>query len=606
MKIGISRARLSVLSLAVSGVLPALAQTESTSALKEVVVTATRSEMLADAVISDVTVITRDDIERGTGRTVTELIARVAGVQTSANGGLGKTSSIFIRGSESRHVLLLVDGMRYGSSTAGTPSFDTIALESIERIEVLKGPASALYGSDAVGGVIQIFTRKGTQGLHPYASVTAGEGDRGELTAGLTGGATNLTYAVGVQTLSEKGYSSTNPRVAFGSFNPDRDGFSQNSANASLNWKIAEGWKLDVKAFGAEGTSQFDSGAGNFDVRNEFSTSVYGLGLSGRLMSHWTARLSAGNSADKSNSFTSTTPSSFNTAQDQWSWQNDVATPVGTVVVGFDSLKETVSGTTAYTVASRTTDSWFAGLNGSAGAHSWQVNARQDHNSQFGDATTGLAAYGFRWTPEFRVHTSYGTSFKAPSFNTLYFPGFGNATTQPETGKNLELGAAYAMGSHQVSLTYYANRIQGFITLEPKVANVPLASIKGWTLAYEGEVDKLDYKVTLDTLDARNELTGLKLQRRADSQFTAQVNYASGPWKWGASLLAVGDTYDNAANTTVLGGYGTVDAYARYKVQKDWSVEGRVVNLGDKFYQTASGYNQIGRAAYLTVRYQPK
>ena len=190
--------------------------------------------------------------------TVTELIARLAGVRTASNGGLGKTSSLFVRGTESRHVLLLVDGVRYGSATAGTPSFDTIALESIERIEVLKGPASALYGSDAVGGVIQIFTRQGTSGFHPYASVTAGEGDRGELTAGVTGGAASLNYAVGVQTLSEKGFSATNPRVSSNGFNPDRDGLSQNSANASVNWKIAEGWKLDARVFQADGTSQYD------------------------------------------------------------------------------------------------------------------------------------------------------------------------------------------------------------------------------------------------------------------------------------------------------------------------------------------------------------
>ena len=149
--------------------------------LSPTVVTATRTESRADAVLSDVKVITREEIERGTGRTVSELLARLAGVQMSANGGLGKSSSVFIRGTESRHVLLLVDGVRVGSATLGTPNFDNIPIESIERIEVLKGPASALYGSDAVGGVIQIFTREGREGISPYASATVGSAGRRQL-----------------------------------------------------------------------------------------------------------------------------------------------------------------------------------------------------------------------------------------------------------------------------------------------------------------------------------------------------------------------------------------------------------------------------------------
>lgn len=578
--------------------------------LKEVVVTATRSETLANDLISDVAVISRQDIDSGVGRTVGELLARVAGVKVASNGGLGKNSSVFIRGTENRHVLLLVDGVRYGSATTGTPNFDTIALEVIERIEVLKGPASALYGSDAVGGVIQIFTRKGSAGFHPYASLTVGENDRAEVAAGLNGGTADLNYAFGVQNLNEKGFSATNPRVSFNGFNADRDGLSQNSAYASASWKVTDGWKLDGRALQSTGTSQFDNGASTFDARGEFETQVFGLGLQGRLSAIWKSRISVSSSTDKSSSFTSAVPSLFNTKQDQWTWQNDVTTPVGVVVAGFDNLKETVSGTTAYTVDSRTTESVFAGLNGQAGAHSWQVNARQDHNSQFGDATTGLVGYGFKITPDLRAHASYGTSFKMPSFNTLYFPltnGFqGNSTTQPETGKNTEIGVAYAVGSHQLSVTYYDNRIQGFITTTPVVTNTPFARIEGWTLAYEGEVGAWDYRTAVDFLDARNEANNRKLQRRADIQLTANANYTVGDWKWGSSLLAATEAFDDAANTKTLGGYGTVDVYTRYAVKKDWSVEGRIVNLGDKFYQTTMGYNQTGRSAYVTLRYQPK
>ena len=598
-------------TVAVAVALPSASHAQSL--LKDVVVTATRSESRADALISDLAVITREDIERGTGRTVSELLARVAGVQMSATGGLGKTSSIFIRGAENRHVLLLVDGVRYGSATAGQANFDNIALEGIERIEVLKGPASALYGSDAVGGVIQIFTRKGAAGLQPYsrpyASVTAGSAARREVSAGLSGGTADLGYSLGVQNLREKGFSATNPTVAFNSFNPDADGFSQNSVNASVDWKFAPGWKADARVFQARGSSQFDNGPTAFDAKTDTVTKVYGLGVEGQLAGNWKSRLSLGKSEDLSTSASSAVPSVFNTFQDQWTWLNELATPIGKLVAGYERVVQKVGGTTTYSVDSRTTNSWLAGLNGAAGGHSWQINLRRDQDSQFGDATTGLAGYGFKFTPNWRAHAAYGTSFKAPTFNQLYFvsPFFnGNPSTQPEYGRSSELGLAYATGADEVKLTHFANRIKGFINATTVVTNVPHARIEGWTLAYEGQRDAWRFRTALDLLDARNELTQLKLPRRANRQLTAGVDYAVGAWKFGTTLLAASNRFDNAANTVPLAGYATVDIHADYALAKDWSVQARINNLGDKPYETAAGYNQAGRSTYVTLRYQPK
>ena len=577
--------------------------------LKETVITATRTESRADAVISDVTVITREDIERGTGRTVSELLARVSGVQMAATGGLGKASSIFIRGTESRHVLLLVDGVRYGSATAGSANFDNIALENIDRMEVLKGPASALYGSDAVGGVIQIFTRKGTPGLHPYGSVTLGSAARREVSAGLSGGTADVTYSLGVQHLREKGFSATNPQVAFNSYNPDADGFSQSSVNASVDWKFAPGWKADARVFQATGSTQFDNGPTAFDAKTDAVTKVLGLGVEGQLTAGWKSRLALGKSEDLSTSFSSPVPSVFNTLQDQWTWLNEIATPIGKLVAGYERVVQKVGSTTTYSVDTRTTNSWLAGLNGAAGAHSWQLNLRRDQDSQFGDATTGLAGYGFKFTPNWRAHAAYGSSFKAPTFNQLYFvsPFFnGNPSTQPEFGRSSELGVAYAAGADEVKLTYFANRLKGFINATTVVTNVPYARIDGWTLAYEGQRDAWTFRAALDLLDARNELTQRKLPRRADRQLTAGVDYAVGAWKFGTTLLAASNRFDNAANTVPLGGYATVDVHADYALAKDWSMQARINNLGDKPYETAAGYNQAGRSTYLTMRYQPK
>lgn len=606
MKTSYFHARLAALPLAVAAVaitsLPAFAQNQ----LKETVVTATRSESRADALISDVTVITRDEIERSTGRTLVELLARAGGVQLTANGALGKLSGVFVRGTEPRHVLLLVDGVRYGSATSGQAIFDTLPLEMIERIEVLKGPASALYGSDAVGGVIQVFTRKGIAGFQPFGSVTVGSQERGEIAAGVRGSEGNVSYALGVQSLREKGISATNPKVPFGSFNADTDAFSQNSVNASLGWKFLPGWKLDANVLGVEGVSNYDNGAGAFDARARLGSRVLGLGVEGQVLQNLKSRLAFGRSQDTSIDVAAAGETRFNTERDQLTWLNEVATSVGKLVFGYEQVAEKVDSSTAYTVGSRTIDSLMLGLHGASGPHSWQANLRRDSNSQFGDATTGLLGYGFRFTPNWRAHASHGTSFKAPTFNQLYFPVFGNASTQPEQGINSEATVAFNAGAHEVSLTYYNNRIKGFITNLPVVVNIPYARMEGVTLAYTGQAGPVAVRATLDQLDARNELNGRKLNRRADQQLTLGLDYATGVWKFGATVLSQSERFDDVANTVRLGAFATLDLYADYQVNKDWTLQARLNNITDATYETALGYNQSGASVYVTLRYSPK
>jgi vitamin B12 transporter len=259
---------LSFLSLAIAA-LPAMAQTAAalpgdapSVSLQSTVVTATRTPQRDDALVSDVVVIDRATIEKSTGRTLPELLARVPGVQFSANGGLGKNSSVNIRGAEARHTVLLVDGVRFGSATSGSPNWDTIPVDMIERIEILKGPASALYGSEAVGGVVQVFLRKGATGLSAYSSVTAGSRGYGQVTAGVNGGSGPLVYSLGVQKTRDSGFSSTNSRVQFGNFNPDDDGFDQNSINAAVSYQLSPDWKVDAGLLAADNTNHTDDGPG--------------------------------------------------------------------------------------------------------------------------------------------------------------------------------------------------------------------------------------------------------------------------------------------------------------------------------------------------------
>ena len=282
--------------------------------LKPVVVTATRSATAADELVGDVSVIDRSAIEASTARTLSELLARVPGVQMSSNGGLGKASSVFIRGSESRHTILLVDGVRLGSATLGTPSWDNIPLDMIERIEVLKGPASALYGSDAVGGVVQVFLRKGRDGLHPYALMTAGSRGHLQAAAGLQAGQGPLSYSLGVQRLREQGFSATNAKALFGNYNPDRDPFEQDSFNASARYEIARSWSIDAGLFYSHGISAFDDGP-NRNSRLRLRDVTAHAGVKGQLTSGWQTELRYSEGRDTSNTIEASFSGAFETRQ---------------------------------------------------------------------------------------------------------------------------------------------------------------------------------------------------------------------------------------------------------------------------------------------------
>ena len=609
MKNTLNSARLAVLPLALSSACASLAFAQTTPALPETVVTATRVATRADQLTSEVIVVDREAIERSAGRTLPEVLARTASVQVAANGGRGKTSSVFIRGTESRHTILLIDGVRYGTATAGTPAWDNIPVDMIERIEVLKGPASALYGPDAAGGVVQIFTRRGAQGFAPFAAVTLGSNSYQELSAGLRGGKDNVSYALGVSHTDDKGFSATNSSVPFGSYNPDRDGFKQKAFNASVDWQLNSDWKLSAGAVYADGTNQFDDGPG-VDTKSDARTTVLRAGVEGRITPDWTTRLNYNQGTDRSNALVSASvfniPGLFESQQDQWTWQNDIKTPVGTVVAGAETLLQKVNSSTAYTVTERRINAVFAGLSGTANSHSWQLNARRDDNSQFGGSSTGYAGYGYQFNPNWRAHAGYGTSFVAPSFNQLYWPGFGNALLEPEEGKNLEFGVDWTQGNHHVKLIRFDNKIRGFITSGKAPVNLPRARIEGWTLGYDGTFDALTLRAAVDALDPRNELTGKQLRRRSKSQVTLGADYSVGAWSFGGSLLQVGRRYEDDANKTALAGYTTVDLQASYAFARDWNVQAKLNNVGDREYETAQGYNQPGRQFFVTLRYSPK
>ena len=587
-------------------------------ALPEVIVTATRQPQRVDETVSDVTVIGRAQIERAAGRTLAALLAEQPGVQTASNGGLGTASSVFLRGAESRHTLLLIDGVRYGSATLGLASFENIPLEQIERIEIVRGPMSSLYGPDAVGGVIQVFTRRGGAASRPSANLTLGSERYAAAGAGIGGASDNgvIDYGLNVQRQRTRGFSATNPRAPFGQFNPDRDGFEQTSVSANLGARLAADWRASAFVLDSRGTAHFDDGAppGNpgVDTRSRVRSTVGGLGLDGRLSPIWRTQLRVGQSRDLTDTIAAAQAfnlGAFRTTQAQLTWQNDIATPLGTVLAAVEQLRQRVASTsTDYAVSQRTINALVLGLNGAAGAHHWQASTRRDHNSQFGGQTTGSAGYGYDLTPRWRVGLATGTTFVAPSFNQLYFPDFGNPNLQPERGRQREASVRYAAGGHEVRLVAYDNRIRGFIPSGPRPVNVPRARIEGVTLAYSGRFGPLALSAALDALDPRDEATGRQLPRRASRALTTAADWVAGDWSVGATLNAAGQRYDDPANTSArrLGGYGWVGLRARRDLSRAWQLAARLDNVTDRAIENVLGYNQPGRQFFVTLRWMPQ
>ena len=587
----------------------ALAQT---STLPAVQVTATRTPTRIDEAISEVTVIERAQIERATGRTLAELLAQQPGVQFTANGGPGTASSVYLRGLEARHTLLLIDGVRYGSATLGTPAWDNLPLDAIERIEIVRGPLSSLYGSDAVGGVIQIFTRRSAPGLHANGNLTLGSKASRQVGAGLSFGQGAIDGALQLQHTRTRGFSATNANEPFGSFNPDDDGFRQNSLTGQLGISFGAGWRADARVLSSHGETQYDDGPGA-DSRAALRSEVLALELGGPVTTAWRSKLRVSRSTDAYETLASasafTDLGSTATVQQQIAWENSVITPVGTALLIAEHVRQKVSrAVTPYDVSDRTINSLGLGLDGRAGRHTWQASLRHDRNSQFGAQTTGALGYGFDITPTWRAAASYGTSFVAPSFNQLYYPAFGNPDLLPEEGKQAEISLRWAADGHELRGAYFDNRIRGYISSGPAPVNVPKTQIDGVSLSYQAKQGAWTGAASVEHVNPRNATEGSanldkQLPRRAKDSLKLAADLDLGAWQLGGVANAFGHRFDDSANARRLAGYATLDLHADWRFAPSWALGLRLNNLANRQYETVYGYNQPGREVYATLRY---
>jgi vitamin B12 transporter len=509
-----------------------------------------------------------------------------------------------MRGLEGRHTLLLIDGVRYGSATNGTPIWDNLPLDAIERIEIVRGPLSALYGSDAVGGVVQIFTRQAGKGLALHGRVAAGSHGQRQAAAGLRWGAGPFSAALGLSASRDDGFSATNARAQFNNHHPDRDGFDQDALNLRLGLELAGDWKLEALGLDSRGESQFDDGPGR-DARAKLRSQVLSLQASGTIAGAWRSQLRLGRSVDENDVLVSAFGTGLTgSTQRTLSWEHHLPTAAGQFLGVLERVEQRVQRPgTPYAVSERHIDSLGLGLNGKAGVHHWQLAARNDRNSQFGRQSTGSFGYGLDMNAQLRASVSMGTSFVAPSFNQLYFPGFGNPNLLPEEGRHQELAVRWAQGSSQLRAAWFTHRIRGYITGGQNAQNIPRAQVEGLSLSFEGQWLGWDLNASVEALDPRNAATDKLLPRRAKEHLRLGLAREWSGWTLGAQLRHVGDSFDDAANTRALRGYSVVDLRADWRMAADWALGLKLNNVADRAYETAYGFNQPGREWQLVLRW---
>jgi vitamin B12 transporter len=596
--------------------LPAAAQ--ATRTLEPVTVTATRTPQAAREVLSDNVTITSEDIARSGQTSLVDLLQRQRGLEISRNGGPGQVASVFIRGADNNKTVVLVDGVRVGSSTTGGASWAGIPLTQIDHIEIVYGPLSSLYGADAMGGVVQIFTKQSEGPAAPTAAVGVGSQGLRTVEAGVSGsseagaGGQKLRYAIRAAHEQADNFSATKPG-AFG-HNPDKDGYDSDSVSGRLALEWAKGQEAGVTFLHNRLDAQFDQSA-TFDDRNFQKLDTLALFSKNRLAANWLSTVQLSRSTDKLDSLTSSSRTSFQTRQDGLSWQNDVSIGRDLLQVVLERREEKVDTTSVALNGSRSTNSMAAAYQLRAGAHNATASVRNDDSSQFGSHTTGNLAYGYQITSALRANASFGTSFRAPTFNELYFPGYGVASNRPEEGKNAEAGLYFDAGATTLSAVVYRNRITDLLVYAPVCPverathafgcayNINKATLEGVTLGASTRLGSLVFSGSLDVQDPRDETTDRRLVRRSSRHGTFGVQYEAGAVRLGGNIVASNARFDDAANRTTLGGYGLLNLNASYEVAPNWTVFGRWDNVLDKKYELARNYATPGSTVFVGVRY---
>ena len=614
----------SALAAAIALALPAAAFAQSVgdaTNLDDVLVTGTRTEVSIEDSLVPAQVIDRAEIERSQATSLVQLLNGRAGIAVSNQGGPGKISQIYLRGTEADHVLVLIDGVRIGSATAGLAALQDLPVEQIERIEIVRGPRSSLYGSEAIGGVVQVFTRRGGKGLQRHFKLGGGSHDLREVAGGFAWrgergwfGADGAYQSTdGIDACRGTAGDVANPWGA-GCFadEPDRDGYRNVSLNVRGGYRFSDTLSAEASFLDAQGENEFD---GSYTNRSKVRQQVFGGKLAFAPSDKFDLSLSVGRNRDDSHDYLDDLfMGVFATKRDQAALQGDYAFAEGQLLsFGADWQRDEVDSDTAFDETQRDNKAGFVEYQGNFGAHRLQASVRRDDNDQFGAHTTGSAGYGYRFGNGLQLNASYATGFKAPSFNDLYYPYFGNPDLKPEASKSLNLGVSQYRDGWNWTFNAYETRVEDLVAYDSAIFlpnNIDRARIRGAEFTVATTLWGWDLSTQLSHADPRNDSgdanDGNLLQRRPRNSARIDLDRAFGKFRFGATGFGASHRYDEVANITRLPGYGTLDLRAEFAINDEWTVQAQARNVFDRSYETIAWYNQPGREYGLTLRYSAK
>ncbi|MDF9754810.1 vitamin B12 transporter [Pseudomonas sp. TE6288] len=596
--------------------------------LPDVLISASRQVESRTATSAANTVFTRADIDRLQPSSVTDLLARVPGVQVAPTGGRGSLPGIFVRGTKAAQTLVLVDGVRIANTTSGDSGLQFLGIDQIERVEVLRGSRSAVYGSDAIGGVIQIFTRRGEgQGLQPRLRLATGSNQTWQRSLGLSGGDGATRFNLGASLDETAGIDSTGPSYAS---DGDHDAYRNRSLNLSLSHSFNERFEAGLNLLDSRGRSEYDNPYGRLDESTylsypqqpytDFSVSSLGTWFDAQLSDTWHSRLELGHSENRDDKRDKMSDERFiyNTYRDQVTWQNDFTLDErNQLMLGGDWYQDRFHGTANFSEDSRWNRAAFAQYRFAGDSFSSELGVRQDRNQQFGDQTTWNASLTVPLNPRNDVLLSYSEGFRAPTFNDLYDVKYGNPDLRPEHSKSYELQWRSQLASEtRLEASLYRTDLRDAINYDPerrRPGNVENARINGMELSLQQEWAGWTSQLGLSLVDPRDRESGHTLQRRARRTLSLDVDRQFARYSVGASWQAVSGSYDDPSNNRRMGGYGLLGLRGGMALTDEVRVDLKLDNLLDKQYSRVlysydgswHGYREEGRTWLLSLTWTP-
>lgn len=631
--------KLSRLALAVA-LAPGLAVADDLSRdqalkLSDTVITANRDVQQRGESSAAISVFTRQDIERLNPSSVGELLSRVPGVQVIRNGGRGANTSLFIRGTSNAQSLVLIDGVRIGSASSGGAALQYLSVEQIERIEVLRGSRSAMYGADALGGVVQIFTRRGEgEGLHPYLRLAGGSEGTWERSLGLSGGDGRTRYNLTGSLEETDGIDRTDLSYAS---DADHDAFRNRSFSLNLAHSLSDDLEIGLSVVDQRGKSEYDNPYGRFDYStylsypaenwSEFSQSSVSAYVDANLADSWSSRLELGHSEDKQEDFDKLFPGSdvFNTYRDSAAWLNTLQLGNDQQLrVGLDYQEDNLHSSTAYSEEERWNQAAFIQHSYQGEHFSTELGLRHDKNEQYGSENTWNAALTLPLTQANELVLSYAEGFRVPTFNDLYGPANwgSNPDLDPERSKSYELqwrsqlaeGTRLEASLYRTDIDDLITYVRDSSTFIGRNYNVDQARINGFEVSLQQQLGAWTGNLSLSIIDPRDRDSGHTLARRAKRHLSLDLDRRLGDFNVGATWQAYSQRYDDVANNREAG-YGVLDLRGSWQASKELAFDLKLANLLDKGYSTALyqyagdyryyGYQETPRSLMLGLTWTP-